>query len=308
MSANAIAVNGQSPSATQAQRVGNGVPVAAVAETAPAASSVTPGKPAGRPLISIKSVGKIFRNGTEAIRQISLDIPSHPQFVSLLGPSGCGKSTLLRIIAGLDTCSSGSVEWPTSIHDVYQRPLEEIGFVFQEPTLQPWSTVFDNVYLPLRLKRQRRKDARDRVMEALKLVHLDRFADHYPRQLSGGMKMRVSVARALVMRPKLLLMDEPFAALDEITRLQLNNDLLELWQAQGLTVIFVTHSIYESVYLSDRIVVIGARPGRVSADVVIPAPYPRSEQFRTSSLYNEYCRHVSAELRTAMGGTLEPSP
>jgi len=254
-----------------------------------------------RPLISLKFISKVFRNGTEAIRRISLDIPSHPQFVSLLGPSGCGKSTLLRIISGLDTCSSGSVEWPTSMHDVHARPLEQVGFVFQEPTLQPWSTVFDNVYLPMRLKGRRRKDAHDRVMEVLKLVHLDGFANNYPRQLSGGMKMRVSVARALVMQPKLLLMDEPFAALDEITRLQLNNDLLELWQAQGLTVIFVTHSIYESVYLSDRIVVIGARPGRIIADIPIDAPYPRSEEFRTSSVYNEHCRHVSAQLKAAMG-------
>ena len=276
-------------------------------EAAPAGQGGAPGKDYRRPLISLKSVGKVFRNGTEAIRRISLDIPSYPQFVSLLGPSGCGKSTLLRIISGLDTCSSGSVEWPSSIHDADERPLETIGFVFQEPTLQPWSTVFDNVYLPLRLRRQRRKDARDRVMEALKLVHLDNFANNYPRQLSGGMKMRVSVARALVMQPKLLLMDEPFAALDEITRLQLNNDLLELWQAQGLTVIFVTHSIYESVYLSDRIVVIGARPGRIVADIAIDAPYPRSEEFRTSSVYNEHCRHVSAQLKEAMRGTSERS-
>jgi len=276
-------------------------------KTEPAGRTNTLEKLPDRPLISLKLVSKVFRNGTEAIRRISLDIPNSPQFVSLLGPSGCGKSTLLRIISGLDTASSGSVEWPSSMHDFYRRPLEELGFVFQDPTLQPWSTVFDNVFLPLRLKRQRRKDVRDRVMEALKLVHLDRFADNYPRQLSGGMKMRVSVARALVLRPKVLLMDEPFAALDEITRLQLNNDLLELWQAQGLTVIFVTHSIYESVYLSDRIIVIGARPGRVVADIPIDAPYPRSEQFRTSSVYNEHCRHVSAQLRAAMGQPGEPS-
>jgi NitT/TauT family transport system ATP-binding protein len=260
------------------------------------------GKASPPPLISLKSVSKVFSNGTEAIRTVSLDIPQHPQFVSLLGPSGCGKSTLLRIISGLDTCSSGSVDWPATVLDVNKRPLAEIGFVFQEPTLQPWSTVFENVYLPLRLRGQRRKDVRDQVMEMLKLVHLERFAHGYPRQLSGGMKMRVSVARALVMRPRLLLMDEPFAALDEITRLQLNNDLLELWQAQGLTVIFVTHSIYESVYLSDRIVVIGAHPGRIVADIPIDAPYPRSEEFRTSRVYNEHCRFVSAQLKVAMGG------
>jgi NitT/TauT family transport system ATP-binding protein len=252
-------------------------------------------------LISLKSVSKVFRNGTEAIRRISLDIPTQPQFVSFLGPSGCGKSTLLRMIAGLETCTSGSIEWPSSIHQARKRPREEIGFVFQEPTLQPWSTVFDNVYLPLRLKRLRREDVKERVNEVLKLVHLEGFAKHYPLQLSGGMKMRVSVARALVMQPKLLLMDEPFAALDEITRLQLNNDLLDLYRAQGLTVIFVTHSIYESVYLSGRIVVMGARPGRVFADIPIEAAYPRSEQFRTSGLYNEYCRHVSAQLKAAMG-------
>jgi NitT/TauT family transport system ATP-binding protein len=257
---------------------------------------------APRSLISLRSVSKVFRNGTEAIRRISLDIPKHPQFVSLLGPSGCGKSTLLRIISGLENCSSGSVEWPRSIRDVNEQKIDEIGFVFQEPTLQPWSTVFDNVYLPLRLKGQSRSDARARVMDVLTLVRLDRFADNYPRQLSGGMKMRVSVARALATRPRLLLMDEPFAALDEITRLQLNDDLLQLWQAQGFTVIFVTHSIFESVYLSNRIVVIGARPGRVIADVQIDAPYPRSEQFRMSGAYNEYCRYVSAQLRAAMGG------
>jgi NitT/TauT family transport system ATP-binding protein len=308
MSAVVIDASGSSSPGTSFGGPRQDAPTRTGEEPTPYGAGRAPDKDHRRPLISLQSVSKVFRNGTEAIRRISLDIPSYPQFVSLLGPSGCGKSTLLRIISGLDTCSSGSVAWPSSVHDAEERPLETIGFVFQEPTLQPWSTVFDNVYLPLRLRRQRRKDVRDRVMEALKLVHLDGFANNYPRQLSGGMKMRVSVARALVMQPKLLLMDEPFAALDEITRLQLNNDLLELWQAQGLTVIFVTHSIYESVYLSDRIVVIGARPGRVVADIAIDAPYPRSEEFRTSSVYNEHCRHVSAQLKEAMRGTGERSP
>ena len=273
------------------------------AEEAPEAVASEPReRPALRPLISLNAVRKVFPDGTEALAGVSFDIPGEPQFVSLLGPSGCGKSTLLRIISGLDRCSEGSIDWPTSKYDSSGRPLAEIGFVFQEPTLMPWATVFDNVYLPLRLQHKRRAQVRDDVMEALKLVRLERFANSYPRQLSGGMKMRVSVARALVMRPKVLLMDEPFAALDEITRLKLNNDLLELCQARKLTVVFVTHSIYESVYLSDRIIVITARPGRIVADIAIEAPQPRSESFRTSGPYNDYCRHVSAALGVAMQG------
>jgi NitT/TauT family transport system ATP-binding protein len=257
--------------------------------------------PPMQPLLSLRSITKVFANGTEAIGGISLDIASNPQFISFLGPSGCGKSTLLRIISGLDRCTSGRVVWSTSAFKENYRPVGKIGFVFQEPTLQPWSTVFENVYLPLRLQGERRSQVREQVMDALKLVHLDHFAQSYPRELSGGMKMRVSVARALVTRPRLLLMDEPFAALDEITRLQLNNDLLDLWQIHGLTVIFVTHSIFESVYLSDRIVVISARPGRIIADIPIDASYPRPEEFRTSRVYNEHCRYVSAQLRIAMG-------
>ncbi len=250
-------------------------------------------------VVRLSHVGKVYSNGTVALDCVSLEVRAG-EFLSLVGPSGCGKSTVLRLIAGLGELSSGRVEWANTGR--VGADDHNVGFVFQEPTLMPWATVFANVMLPLKLKGVARGEAAPRVEAALHRVGLDGFAHAYPRELSGGMKMRVSIARALVTQPSLLLMDEPFAALDEITRLQLNNDLLELWQAQGLTVIFVTHSIYESVYLSDRIVVIGAHPGRIVADIPIDAPYPRSEEFRTSRVYNEHCRFVSAQLKVAMSG------
>jgi NitT/TauT family transport system ATP-binding protein len=230
---------------------------------------------------------------------MSLDV-GQGEFLSLLGPSGCGKSTALRLIAGLGDATSGSVDWQTSERDGTGRPRPEIGFVFQEATLMPWATVFDNVFLPLRLKGLSKRAVHDRVMEALGMVGLEGFANSYPRELSGGMKMRVSIARALVTKPKLLLMDEPFAALDEITRFKLNNDLLHLWETFGWTVIFVTHSVFESVYLSERIVVMAARPGRVYTERRVDAPYPRGDEFRTSPPYNEYCRSTSEALHDAI--------
>ncbi|MCS6778158.1 MAG: ABC transporter ATP-binding protein [Geminicoccaceae bacterium] len=241
----------------------------------------------------LEAVGKTFANGTVALEGLDLAIGRH-EFVSLLGPSGCGKSTALRLIAGLARPTRGRIR--------FEERLErgDVGFVFQEPTLMPWATVHENVRLPLRLQRIARRTAEAPVREALAMVGLAEFADAYPRELSGGMKMRVSIARALVTRPALLLMDEPFAALDEITRLKLNDDLLALWRAQSWTVVFVTHSVYESVYLSTRIVVMAARPGRIVADIPIDAPWPRDENFRTSDLYNTLCREVSAALRRAM--------
>ena len=255
-----------------------------------------------KPLVSLRSVSKIFSNGTVALNDMSLDV-AEGEFVSLLGPSGCGKSTVLRIIAGLGDTTSGSVEWPDATPHAVTRQHQELGFVFQEPTLMPWATVFSNVWLPLRLNRVSRAAARDRVMEALTMVGLERVAGSYPRQLSGGMKMRVSIARALITRPKLLLMDEPFAALDEITRFKLNDDLLNLWEKFGWTVVFVTHSVFESVYLSKRIVVMAARPGRVVEDLEIDAPSPRGAGFRTSVQYNEYCRRTSNALHEAIIAT-----
>jgi NitT/TauT family transport system ATP-binding protein len=174
------------------------------------------------------------------------------------------------------------------------------GFVFQEPTLMPWASVAGNVYLPLKLAGTDRASAEPRIREALTRVGLDAFANAFPRELSGGMKMRVSIARALVTQPKLLLMDEPFAALDEITRFKLNNDLLALWAAMRQTVIFVTHSVFESVYLSSRIIVMTQRPGRIHSEIAIDAPYPRSEAFRTSAEYAALCRSVSEALVEAM--------
>ena len=257
----------------------------------------------GEPLVSLRSVSKTFSNGTVALQNMSMDI-AQGQFVSLLGPSGCGKSTVLRIIAGLGDTTAGTVVWPGAAPAASKRRKNEIGFVFQEPTLMPWATVLDNVWLPLRLDRISRAAARERVMGALTMVGLEKFADSYPRELSGGMKMRVSIARALVTRPKLLLMDEPFAALDEITRFRLNDDLLHLWEKFGWTVVFVTHSVYESVFLSQRIVVMAARPGRVVEDLSIGAPYPREDEFRISDAYNEYCRQTSDALHRAIAATV----
>jgi NitT/TauT family transport system ATP-binding protein len=252
-----------------------------------------------RALLQLAGVSKTFTNKTLALEGVDLTVRPG-EFLTLLGPSGCGKSTLLKMIAGLSAPTTGTIDWPTSSYDALGEPDRLLGFVFQEPTLLPWRTVFDNVYLPLMLGGARRRDVRERIMEVLAQVGLTRFADAYPRELSGGMKMRVSVARAMVTNPRILLMDEPFAALDEITRTKLNNDLLELFAKNSLTVIFVTHSVYESVYLSSRIVVMSARPGRMSTEIAIAAPYPRNEDFRVSPVYNDYCRRASEALRQAM--------
>lgn len=248
-------------------------------------------------LVALRSIGKIFPNGVEALRDTSFAI-KEGEFVSLLGPSGCGKSTALRIIAGLIEPSHGDVVWHNGA--VPKGASGEIGFVFQEPTLMPWANVARNVYLPMKLAGVSESEAMPRIREALARVGLEAFEHAYPRELSGGMKMRVSIARALVTQPRLLLMDEPFAALDEITRFRLNNDLLTLWAGMRQTAIFVTHSVFESVYLSSRILVMTQRPGRVFADIPIDAPYPRDESFRTSANYAALCRTVSEALVAAM--------
>ncbi|MBL8358498.1 MAG: ABC transporter ATP-binding protein [Delftia acidovorans] len=254
----------------------------------------------GPPLVRLREVGKRFANGTLALDGMSLDIGEH-DFISFLGPSGCGKSTALRLIAGLARSSGGDIDWRDDTPG-QPRGERDLGFVFQEPALMPWARVFDNVWLPLRLSGTRRDAAAPVVQQALEMVGLSRFADVYPRELSGGMRMRVSIARALVTRPRLLLMDEPFAALDEMTRIKLNNDLLAIWREQRFSIVFVTHSVYESVYLSDRIVVMAARPGRVINEIRIDEPYPRGETFRTSTRYNAHCAAVSRSLHGALHG------
>ncbi|MEH6951687.1 ABC transporter ATP-binding protein [Nitrobacter sp. NHB1] len=242
--------------------------------------------------VNLKGVTKLYACGVAALGPLDFNV-SEGDFVSLLGPSGCGKSTALRIIAGLSAPTSGTVR--------VAGGGRSIGFVFQEPTLMPWASVRDNVALPLKLAHRPRADIGGHVEAALARVGLAEFAAAYPRQLSGGMRMRVSLARALVTDPDILLMDEPFAALDEITRFRLNNDLLALWRDLRKTVIFVTHSVFESVYLSRRVVVMTPRPGRISAEYRIDTAEPRDEDFRTSAEYAAYCREVSIGLSLATG-------
>jgi NitT/TauT family transport system ATP-binding protein len=263
------------------------------------AAAAAPAISPARPLVAMDRVSKVFSNGTLALSDMSLTV-DRGEFISLLGPSGCGKSTALRIIAGLGGPSSGTIAWPSSRLNSKGLPQGDIGFVFQEPTLMPWETVFGNVALPLTLQRAKAAEISERVLDLLAQVGLSDFAFAYPRELSGGMKMRVSIARALVTRPKLLLMDEPFAALDEITRQRLNDDVLRLWQRSDVTVIFVTHSVFESAYLSNRIVVMRARPGQVYTDLAISASTTRDLLYRSSEEYRATCQRVSGALEDAI--------
>lgn len=250
---------------------------------------------ANRPqLLQMAGISKVFNGTVTALNGMNMTL-NEGDFLSLLGPSGCGKSTALRLIAGLMRPTMGRIIW-NGAHD-----RGDIGVVFQEPTLMPWATVAKNVWLPFRLRGQKFDAVKDRIATALELVGLQNFHDAYPRELSGGMKMRVSIARAFVTNPRLILMDEPFAALDEITRQKLNDDLLALKSKIGCTVIFVTHSVFESVFLSDRIVVMAARPGRVVQELTVDAPYPRDMDFRTSQDYAAQTHVVSDALRRAMG-------
>lgn len=246
----------------------------------------------GAPIIKLDRVQKRFGANVLAVESMSLTI-NQGDFISFLGPSGCGKSTALKMIAGLMPLTAGTI----TITPPDKKSEQDLAFVFQEPTLMPWATVEDNVYLPLRLAGVNRRDAASRVQKALIDVGLSKFAGSYPRALSGGMKMRVSIARAMVTRPRILLMDEPFAALDEMTRSKLNDDVVRLAATHGLTVVFVTHSVFESVYLSNRVVVMAARPGRVAAELALNTPWPRNDDYRISPEFSQECRRVSDTLK-----------
>lgn len=244
--------------------------------------------------LALEQVGKRFPGGVAALEAVSLQVRPG-EFVALLGPSGCGKSTVLRLVAGLEAPSTGQVRTPAHTHP------GQTAFVFQDPTLMPWASVFDNVWLPLRLRGLSRHAAAPRVTPVLARVGLAAFARALPAELSGGMRMRVSMARALVTNPHLLLMDEPFAALDEITRHQLNADLLAWQRTAAITTLFVTHSVSEAVFLSERVLVMSARPGRVTATFAIEAPAPRDAAWCTSAAYAAQCRVVSQALAAACG-------
>ncbi|MCE9522847.1 MAG: ABC transporter ATP-binding protein [Alphaproteobacteria bacterium] len=242
-------------------------------------------------LLALDHITKRFPNGVEALHDVSFTVEAG-EFLSLVGPSGCGKSTALRLIAGLSQANEGTIKW--------RGKPPALGFVFQDAALLPWANVEKNVRLPLEIAGLDDAAIKRRIAETLELVGLSTFAKSYPRELSGGMKMRVSIARALAAEPSVLLMDEPFAALDELTRERLNDELRELWAAKKLTVVFVTHSIYESVYLASRVVVMGPRPGRVVADIAMPEPVKRDPDFRLTPAYGERCRQVRAALNESV--------
>ncbi len=250
------------------------------------------------PAIAIVAAEKTYPNGTRALLPVNLTVQPG-EFITLLGPSGCGKSTLLNMVAGLLVPSAGRISVWGEPPNAQSQAKQRMSFVFQEATLMPWARVAANVRLPLDLQGMGSADADQRVCDALKLVGLEKFGESYPRELSGGMQMRASIARSLVTDPALLLMDEPFGALDEITRNRLDDELLTLWRSKRLTVIFVTHSIHEAVYLSSRVVVMAARPGRVVEEIAITPSVPRDDAFRVSTEFAAYAKRLQDSLLRA---------
>ena len=258
---------------------------------------------ADAPVVVVVGARKTYATGTQALAPVDLTV-RRGEFLTLLGPSGCGKTTLLNLMAGLLTPDAGTLRWWGGGMDATGGPGRRLAMVFQSPTLMPWARVDTNVRLPLDLAHAERGVAARAADAALELVGLTGFGRHFPRELSGGMQMRVSIARALAVVPDLLLMDEPFGALDEFTRQRLDGELANLWAARRLTVVFVTHSIYEAVFLSTRVAVMGPRPGRVIADVAIDEPFPRGDAFRVSTGFARHCQRLSALVAEAGAGAI----
>jgi NitT/TauT family transport system ATP-binding protein len=250
-------------------------------------SVVPPSAVAGAPALAFDHVSMTFPDGTEALRDVSFSV-RRGEFTSIVGPSGCGKSTLLRIAAGLTPATSGTV----------QVDADRLGFVFQDPTLLPWRTVLGNAELLLELHGVPRDERRQRAREAISAVGLDAFELFHPVRLSGGMRMRASLARWLTLEPPVFLFDEPFGALDEITREKLNEELLRLFQEKGFAALFVTHSLFEAAYMSSRVLVMSSRPGRIVADIPVPFGYPRAPELRFDSRMTEIAGEMSAALRS----------
>jgi NitT/TauT family transport system ATP-binding protein len=238
--------------------------------------------------LEFEHVSMTYPDGTVALADVSFRVRPG-EFVSIVGPSGCGKSTVLRIASGLTAATAGRVD----------VDVKQLGYVFQDPTLLPWRTVYTNVELLLELHGVPRLERRDRVLQAIEMVGLSGFEMHHPKRLSGGMRMRVSLARSLTLAPAVFLFDEPFGALDEITRERLNEELLRLFGAMRFAAVFVTHSIYEAVFLSSRVLVMSPRPGRMVGDIEVPFPYPRSPKLRFEPALAEVAGRVSALLREA---------
>ncbi|MBP3038552.1 ABC transporter ATP-binding protein [Bacillaceae bacterium Marseille-Q3522] len=246
-------------------------------------------------VVSFQRVSKMYNTGTVALQDFQLSV-QNGEFISFLGPSGCGKSTALRMVAGLGEATTGTVSVFGQSPKEMIRKSNDIAFVFQDANLLPWRTVLDNVILPLELRGAASAPRKKAAQQVLEMVGLKDYLKAYPRQLSGGMKMRVSIARALAAKPKLLLMDEPFAALDEMTRETLQIELLEIWKKEKMTILFVTHNVYEAVFLSSKIAVMSARPGRLATLLEIGLPYPRSAKLRTEKSYTDYVEKASQSL------------
>ncbi|SIQ77379.1 NitT/TauT family transport system ATP-binding protein [Priestia flexa] len=247
-------------------------------------------------IVQMNRVNKMYANGKVAVKDVNLTI-QQGEFVSFVGPSGCGKSTIFKMISGLIDQTSGHVDILGKTPRDAQKESTDVAFVFQDATLLPWRSVIDNVMLPLEFRNIAHSEKKERAYKVLEMVGLKEYTKALPRELSGGMKMRVSIARALIAKPKLLLMDEPFGALDEITRQNLQSELLRIWENEKMTVLFITHNVFEAVYLSTKIAVMTPSPGKIESMVEVNLPFPRKAEIRTDPQFSSVVANVSHDLK-----------